>query len=94
MVVGNIEIPEDKIAQFCRQWKVKECALFGSVLRKDFSSSSDVDVLVTFAPDAHWTLFDHFRMENELVDLFGREVDLVTRRAVEENSNWIRPKKY
>jgi predicted nucleotidyltransferase len=49
MVVKNIEIPQDKIVNFCQHWKITEFALFGSVLRHDFHSDSDIDVLATFA---------------------------------------------
>jgi uncharacterized protein len=49
-----------------------------------------VDVLVTFAPDARRSLFDMVHMEDELVEIFGREVDLLTRRAVERSLNPIR----
>jgi len=48
----RIVIPKERIADFCRRWKITELALFGSVLREDFRADSDVDVLVTFAPDA------------------------------------------
>ena len=47
-------------------------ALFGSVLRDDFSSESDLDVLVTFAPDAQWTLMDMAEMREALGRMFGR----------------------
>ena len=90
MATPRIEVPRDRIQAFCRKWKVTELCLFGSVLRDDFGPDSDVDVLVTFADDARWGLFDLGRMEDELRDLFGREVDLVTRRAVDESRNWIR----
>ncbi len=92
MKTGNIRIPNDALVEFCRKWKVTELALFGSVLREDFQPDSDVDLLITFAPETHWSIIDHFGMENELVDLLGREVDLVTRQAVQENPNWIRRK--
>lgn len=85
-------IPWDRpaIGQFCRKWKITEFALFGSVLGDDFGPDSDVDVLVTFEPDAHWTLFSLSRMQDELSKLFGRDVDLLTRRAVEQSRNAIR----
>jgi|SRR6058998_1938390 len=67
----------DLIDSFCRKWKIKELALFGSVLRSDFRANSDVDVLVTFASDAQWSLFDVARMRDELSTLLGRNVDLV-----------------
>ena len=83
----SIDIPKPQIAEFCQRWKIVELALFGSVLREDFRSDSDVDVLVTFAPDATWTLFDHVDMQDELKNLFGRQVDLVSRRGVERSRN-------
>ena len=67
-------------------------AFFGSVLRDDFRPDSDVDVLVTFAPGVEWSLFDHIAMEEELSALLGRKVDLISRRAIERSSNWIRRK--
>jgi predicted nucleotidyltransferase len=86
----RIELPPEQIADFCRRWKITELALFGSALREDFGPSSDVDFLVSFAPDAEWSLLDHVRMEEELKALIGREVDLISRRAVERSENRIR----
>jgi predicted nucleotidyltransferase len=70
-------IPEDDLAAFCRRWKIRELALFGSVLRDDFSPASDVDVLVSFDDDAPWSLWDLTTMGDELSSLVGRPVDLV-----------------
>lgn len=78
------------IDAFCERWSIIELALFGSVLRDDFRPDSDVDVLVTFAPDAHPTLFDLVRMQQELETQFGRSVDLLTRRQVEQSKNAVR----
>ena len=89
-IYNRLRVSTDKIAEFCRCWQIVELALFGSVLRDDFRPDSDIDVLVTFAPDARWSLLDHIRMGRELESLFGREVDLVSKRAVEESENWIR----
>ena len=79
---NKIVIPKDKIEDFCRRWKVVEFALFGSVLREDFRPDSDVDVLVTFSPSAHHSLFDLACMEEELGEIFGRKVDLVEKAGV------------
>jgi len=79
----RIPIPREQIAEFCRRWKITEFALFGSVLRDDFRPDSDVDVLVTFAPEAGHSLFDLVTMEDELVEIFGRKVDLVEKEAVQ-----------
>lgn len=86
----GLEIPEDKLADFCRRWKIAEFALFGSILRDDFRHDSDVDVLVTFTPDAQWSLLDHVQIQEELASLLGRKVEVVTREAVDRSSNWIR----
>jgi uncharacterized protein len=88
--VPQVPLDRARLAAFCRHWGVAELALFGSVLRDDFRPDSDVDVLVSFAPEVQRTLFDLVDMEDELARIFGRKVDLVTRRAIEESQNWIR----
>ena len=92
MVVKNIEIPIDKIADFCQRWKITEFAFFGSVLRDDFRPDSDVDILVAFDPDAHRTLFDMVDMQDELEAMFGRKVDLVSKGGIERSRNYLRRK--
>jgi len=73
----RIAMPQDEIEAFCRRWEVAEPALFGSVLRDDFGPDSDVDVLITFPPDADWSLLDVVEMQEELGRIFGHPVDLV-----------------
>ncbi|MDZ7656549.1 MAG: nucleotidyltransferase family protein [Sulfurimicrobium sp.] len=90
MTQSRISLPQDQLSLFCRQWKIAEFALFGSVLRDDFRPDSDIDVLVTFSPDASWSLFDHVEMRDELAAILGRKVDLLTRNAVEQSRNPIR----
>jgi hypothetical protein len=90
MLALNIQLPENTLADFCRRWKVSEFALFGSVLRDDFRPDSDVDVLVTFFPEAKRGLLALATMKYELEDLLGRKVDLVSKRAIEMSHNWIR----
>lgn len=86
----GVRIRDDELAAFCRKWRIREFALFGSVLREDFGPGSDVDCLVEFAPDADWSLLDVIRAEQELSTLLGRPVDLVERPVVEQSENWIR----
>jgi len=88
----KIDIPKEKIDEFCQKWKIVELSLFGSVLRDDFRPDSDVDVLVTFAPDARYSLFDLVHIEEELREILRRNVDLVERKAVERSENYIRRK--
>lgn len=87
---ARIDVPTDKIAAFCRRWQITELALFGSVLRDDFGPDSDVDVLVGFGEGAKHTLFDLNDMELELKEIFGRKVDLVSRRGIEASRNYLR----
>jgi uncharacterized protein len=77
MVSRNVDISMDRIEGFCRRWKIREFSLFGSVLREDFRPDRDVHVLVRFEPNDQWDLFDLGAMRDELVGMFGREVDLV-----------------
>jgi predicted nucleotidyltransferase len=85
-----IPIDADKLREFCRKWSITELAVFGSVLRDDFRPDSDVDFLASFAPEARWSLLDHVRMQDELAEIVGRPVDLVTRSAIERSRNPIR----
>ncbi len=87
MSLENIQLPRTMLAEFSRRWQISELAVFGSALREDFRPDSDVDVLVTFAPEARWTLLDFVAMQEELSALIGRRVDLVMRAAVEANHN-------
>lgn len=75
---------------FCRRWKIKELALFGSVLREDIRPDSDVDVLVTFEPDGGFTFDNRVEMLDEIEEIFGRKVDLIERKVVERSENYIR----
>ena len=82
MATPKIDVPRNEIAAFCRKWQVAELALFGSVLRDDFGPQSDVDVLVTFAPSAPWSLFDWVDIIDDLKAIFGRDVDLVEKEGL------------
>ncbi len=83
-------ISQSAIEEFCHRWGIRELALFGSALRNDFSLDSDIDLLVSFTNNTKWSLLDHIQMQNELQKLFKRDVDLVSRRAIEKSSNWLR----
>jgi predicted nucleotidyltransferase len=73
----RIPIPHQALAEFCRKNGIRRLALFGSVLREDFSPTSDVDVLVEFEPGTR-TGLRFFALERELSELLGRKVDLNT----------------
>lgn len=77
MARAQIDIPKERIAEFCRQNRIRRLALFGSVLRDDFGPASDVDVLVEFEPGTRVGL-RFFGLEIELSEILGRKVDLNT----------------
>ena len=86
----QIEVPKEKISAFCRQNHICGLAFFGSVLRDDFRSDSDVDVLVEFEPGQELSLMELVAMENELSEILGRKADMVERQSVEQSENYIR----
>ena len=73
-----VDVPKEKLADFCRRYRIRKLSFFGSVLRKDFKPNSDVDVLVEFEPDTKAGLFTFARIERELSQLLGRKADLNT----------------
>ena len=74
---ARVQIPRDQIADFCRRSHIRRLALFGSVIRDDFTPDSDVDILVEFQP-GRTPGFAFFDMERELSEIVGRKVDLNT----------------
>ena len=78
MLKAKIKIPREKIVSFCKANRIQKFALFGSVLREDFGPSSDVDVLVEFAPDARVGLIGLAALEIKLSEILGRKVELNT----------------
>jgi uncharacterized protein len=73
----RIQIPKERITDFCRQHHIRKLAIFGSALRDDFGSDSDVDVLVEFEA-GHVPGLAFFGIEQELSAILGRKVDLNT----------------
>ncbi|MEY2834150.1 MAG: hypothetical protein RLZZ574_3410 [Cyanobacteriota bacterium] len=90
MTMIEIDLPMEKIAEFCHKWQVTEFALFGSVLRQDFRPDSDIDVMVQFHPEAHPRFSTLDQMEAELKTIFDRDIDLITRQGIETSRNYLR----
>ena len=81
MINSNLNIPREKIADFCRRRHVKRLSLFGSATRSDFRPDSDVDLLVEFQPGQK--TFDNFMgLADFFEDLLQRRVELVTTEAL------------
>jgi predicted nucleotidyltransferase len=85
-ILQRLPVDEALLDQFCQRWKIERLELFGSALL----AAHDVDLLVSFSSDAEWSLFDHAQIEQELSELLGRRVDLVSRRAIETSPNALR----
>lgn len=86
----KLSFNSERLSRFCRERGIARLELFGSALRDDFRDESDVDLLATLRTDAHPTLLDWADMQEKLADLFGRSVDLVSRRAIESSRNRYR----
>ncbi len=78
----RINLPAKELVDLAERWKIEELALFGSVTREDFGEESDIDILVTFAADAGWSLWDLADLKAELEQLLGHRVDLVEKKAL------------
>ena len=84
---GHIELPKEKIAEFCKRNHIRKLLLFGSVLHGDFRPDSDIDLLVEFDPAHIPGFFKLAHMERELSELMGKKVDL---RTPQELSRYFR----
>jgi predicted nucleotidyltransferase len=84
MPAASIDIPLERLAEFCRRYEVREMSLFGSALRDDFGPDSDLDILVEFDPSAEVGFITLSRMQRELAALLGRRVDLVPKQGLKE----------
>lgn len=83
MLVQTIELDRNRIREFCERHHIRKFSIFGSVLRADFNSESDVDVLVEFESN-HVPGLSFFTMQDELSALLGRKVDLNTKGFLSE----------
>ena len=86
----RVEIDTERLAVICKQYNVFQLWAFGSVLRDDFNAHSDIDILVEFLPNSRITLYKFQQLREELEALFGRKVDLVDKKGVEDSRNQLR----
>jgi len=73
---------ERNLIKLAKSLQIKELYIFGSALREDFSDISDIDLLVVFEKDAHYSLFDIMEVKAKLESFFGREVDLIEKEGL------------
>jgi predicted nucleotidyltransferase len=86
----KLQFNREKLDMFCRQHGISRLELFGSARGENFHETSDVDLLATLRGDARPTLLDWAEMQEQLAEMFGRPVDLLSRRAVEHSRNRYR----
>jgi len=84
----NVSIGE--LIKFCQQNQIEELSVFGSIIREDFTKTSDIDFLVVFNPQLKLSLMDLVRIQYQLEDKIGRKVDFIEKRSIEKSHNWIR----
>ena len=89
MVLHGVDLGSDVIRRFCERWRIQELAVFGSILDDRFRPDNDVDLLASFEEDAPWDLLDLLRMQDEASQILGRQVEIVSRRGIEQNANRI-----
>jgi len=95
MVTPNDTFPpsldeiKSRLTPFCQRHGVARLEVFGSLARGEPHRGSDIDLLVTFQPEVHLG-WDFFELHKEIEDILGCEVDLLTRRSVEQDDNAIR----
>jgi predicted nucleotidyltransferase len=82
IISKGFHISEEQIQAICRKYAIKNIAVFGSILREDFRTDSDIDFLVGFDDDASISLFDLMELESDLSSLFNRAVDIVEPTAL------------
>lgn len=80
-------LPVEEIREFCRQRPIQRLSLFGSALRGELTSDSDIDLLVEYIDGVGISYFDLVRHEMDLTALVGRSVDL---RTPQELSRYFR----
>jgi predicted nucleotidyltransferase len=70
------------IKDLCKRYRVKELSLFGSAIRDDFTSTSDIDLLVEFEPEAQIGFMTLSKMQRELSGILNRQVDLIPKKGL------------
>lgn len=89
-IQGRLGMSSNDLSTFCQRWGVRTMALFGSILRDDFTEESDIDILLTFAPDARQGLLTIAKIKHELETQLHRPVDIAIKESIETSDNWIR----
>ncbi|MGI0480223.1 nucleotidyltransferase family protein [Geminocystis sp. CENA526] len=90
LIYQRLKIKPQDLIRFCQENFISELAVFGSILRDDFNSQSDIDFLVTYSALAHRGLLEKIRLKEKLEKMCDRTVDLVSKKAIDNSSNWLK----
>ena len=91
-ILNRLNISPLELTKFCQENHILQLSLFGSVLREDFTKTSDIDFLVVFDTQIKLSLMDLVGIQYKLEEKIGRKVDLIEKRSIENSHNWIRRK--
>ncbi|MEI6426848.1 MAG: nucleotidyltransferase domain-containing protein [Pseudanabaena sp. ELA607] len=85
-----LNLPIEQIEAFCQYWQIQELYVFGSILRDDFCDDSDIDFLYSLSSTVSWSFSNLLRAEQDLSAIVGRDVDLVSKKSIDRDRNWLR----
>ncbi|MEM6502654.1 MAG: nucleotidyltransferase domain-containing protein [Cyanobacteria bacterium P01_C01_bin.89] len=83
----RLTITRDTLNHLCKSAHIAELALFGSILRDDFRDDSDIDLLVTYLPDAQRGLIEAAQLQHIFERAFNRKVDLISKNGLQHSRN-------
>ncbi|MEL6223279.1 MAG: nucleotidyltransferase domain-containing protein [Cyanobacteria bacterium J06626_14] len=89
-IYNRLGITAAELTDFCQRWDIAELSLFGSVLRNDFRSDSDIDILISYFPGKTKSLLELVKIKYELEALCSRDVDVMTKKSIEQSRNKFR----
>jgi uncharacterized protein len=84
-----MKISENNIArikELCKEHRVKNFSVFGSVLTDNFSSNSDIDFVVDFDENDPIKYTDlYFQLKDKLEQILKRQIDLIEERGIKNS---------
>ncbi|NEQ40606.1 MAG: DNA polymerase subunit beta [Okeania sp. SIO3I5] len=89
-IYQRLQINLEELTKFCQANLISELAVFGSILRDDFSSESDLDLLISYLPSASRGLLEKIELKEKFEKLFNRPVDLISKTSMEKSKNWLK----
>ena len=89
-IQSRLGLSSNDISIFCQRWGISAMALFGSILRDDFTEESDIDILLTFEPNVRQGLLTLAKIKHKLEEQLHRPVDITIKESIETSENWIR----